>query len=51
MMTQSAISHQLRILKGSHLVRSRRKGKAMLYSLADAHVRTMLDQGLEHIEE
>ncbi|MDY5014986.1 MAG: metalloregulator ArsR/SmtB family transcription factor [Eubacteriales bacterium] len=51
MMTQSAISHQLRILKGSHLVRSRREGKAMLYSLADAHVRTMLDQGLEHIEE
>ncbi|MEA4822742.1 MAG: metalloregulator ArsR/SmtB family transcription factor [Clostridiaceae bacterium] len=50
-MTQSAISHQLRILKGSHLVRSRREGKTMVYSLADAHVKTMLDQGLEHIEE
>ena len=50
-MTQSAISHQLRVLKQSHLVRCRRDGKTMLYSLADSHVRTMLDQGLEHIEE
>ena len=50
-MTQSAISHQLRVLKQSHLVRFRREGKTMLYSLADSHVRTMLNQGLEHIEE
>ncbi|MGI6337646.1 MAG: winged helix-turn-helix transcriptional regulator [Clostridiales bacterium] len=50
-MTQSAISHQLRVLRQSHLVRCRREGKAILYSLADCHVRTMLDAGLEHVEE
>ena len=50
-MTQSAISHQLRVLKQNHLVRARREGKAMVYSLADSHVRTILDQGLEHVEE
>lgn len=50
-MTQSAISHQLRILKNSRLVKSRRVGKSVFYSLADAHVRTMIDQGREHIEE
>ncbi len=50
-MTQSAISHQLRILKNSRLVKSRREGKSVFYSLADAHVRTMIDQGREHIEE
>lgn len=50
-MTQSAISHQLRILKQNKLVRSRREGKSIFYSLADAHVRTMIAQGREHIEE
>ena len=50
-MTQSAISHQLKILKNSKLVKSRREGKSVFYSLADAHVRTMIAQGREHIEE
>lgn len=50
-MTQSAISHQLRILKQSRLVKSRREGKSIFYSLADGHVRTIINQGLEHIEE
>lgn len=50
-MTQSAISHQLRILKQSKLVKSRREGKSIFYSLADGHVRTIIAQGREHIEE
>ena len=50
-MTQPAISHQLKILKQAKLVRSRREGKSMFYSLADGHVRTIIAQGLEHIEE
>ncbi len=50
-MTQSAISHQLRGLKQSKLVRYRREGKTVLYSLADGHVRTILDQGMEHVGE
>lgn len=50
-MNQSAVSHQLRILKQGKLVKSRRDGKAMLYSLADEHVKTILNQGLEHILE
>ena len=50
-MTQSAISHQLKILKVNRLVKSRRVGKSVFYSLADAHVRTIIDQGREHIEE
>lgn len=50
-MTQSAISHQLRILKQNKLVKSRREGKSIFYSLADEHVRTIIDQGREHIEE
>ena len=50
-MTQSAISHQLRVLKQAHLVRSRRVGKQIYYSLADDHVRTILGQGMDHIEE
>lgn len=50
-MTQSAISHQLRVLKQSRLVKYRREGKSILYSLADDHVRTIVNQGLEHIEE
>ena len=50
-MTQSAISHQLRILKQSKLVKSRREGKSIFYSLADSHVRTIIAQGLDHVEE
>ena len=50
-MTQSAISHQLRILKQSKLVKNRREGKSIFYSLADDHVRTIIAQGREHIEE
>lgn len=50
-MTQSAVSHQLRILKQNKLVRSRREGKSVFYSLADGHVRAIIDQGLEHVEE
>ena len=50
-MTQSAISHQLKILKQSKLVKSRREGRSVFYYLADDHVRTIIDQGREHIEE
>lgn len=50
-MTQSAISHQLRLLKQNKLVKSRRDGKSIFYSLADGHVRTIIAQGREHIEE
>ena len=50
-MTQSAISHQLKILKQSKLVKNRREGKSVFYSLADGHVRTIIAQGREHIEE
>ena len=50
-MTQSAISHQLRSLKQSRLVKSRREGKSVFYSLADEHVRAIIAQGQEHIEE
>ena len=50
-MTQSAVSHQLRILKQAHLVKSRRDGKTIFYSLADEHLRTLLEQGTEHIHE
>ena len=47
----SAVSHQLRILKQSELVRFRRDGKTIYYSLADDHVRTIIGQGTEHINE
>lgn len=50
-MSQSSISHQLRILKQSRLVKFRREGRALYYSLCDNHVKTMLNQGLEHINE
>lgn len=50
-MTQSAISHQLQVLKKSKLVKYRRDGKTVFYSLSDAHVRTIIDQGMEHIAE
>ena len=47
--SQSAISHQLRMLKQMHLIKFRREGKNILYSLADDHVRTILQMGLEHV--
>ena len=50
-MTQSSISHQLRVLKQSRLVRFRREGKNIVYSLADDNVHTIMSQGLEHLEE
>lgn len=50
-MTQSAISHQLSVLKKNKLVKSRREGKVVFYSLADGHVRTMINQGIEHVTE
>ena len=50
-MNQSAVSHQLRILKTSNLVKTRRNGKSIIYSLTDDHVRTIIDCGMEHIAE
>ena len=50
-MTQSAVSHQLRVLKQARLVRNRREGKTIFYFLADDHVRTIIGQGMEHINE
>ena len=50
-MNQSAVSHQLKILKQSKLVKCRREGKSMFYSLADDHVKTILKMGLEHVLE
>lgn len=51
MMNQSAISHQLRTLKQMDLVKSRRDGKTIYYSLADDHIKSILSQGMEHINE
>ncbi len=50
-LTQSAVSHQLRVLKGARLVKPRRDGKTVFYSLADDHVRKIIAQGMEHITE
>lgn len=50
-MTQSAISHQLRVLKQAKLVKNRKEGKVVYYSLDDNHIKQVLDQGLEHINE
>ena len=50
-LSQSAVSHQLRLLKQMHLIKHRREGKNILYSLADDHVVTILKMGLEHIME
>ena len=50
-MSQSATSHQLRILKQMDLVKNRREGKTIFYSLADSHIVTILSQGIDHIEE
>ncbi|RKD31024.1 ArsR/SmtB family transcription factor [Lacrimispora algidixylanolytica] len=50
-MSQSAISHQLRVLKQMRLVKFRRDGKTVFYSLSDSHIETILAQGMEHISE
>ena len=50
-MTQSAISHQLRVLKQMKLVKNRRDGKTVYYSLADDHIQNIISQGMEHIME
>lgn len=50
-MTPSAISHQLKLLRQGKLVKCRREGKSIFYSLADDHVRTIIKQGLEHVKE
>ena len=50
-MNQSTISHQLKTLRNSRLIRYRREGKQVFYSLADGHVRTILGQGMEHVAE
>ncbi|HBB29706.1 MAG TPA: transcriptional regulator [Clostridiales bacterium] len=50
-MTQSAISHQLRVLKKAKLVKNRKEGKVVFYSLDDEHVKQIFDQGLTHINE
>lgn len=50
-LTQTAVSHQLRVLKNSKLVKYRREGKNLFYSLADSHVRRIIGQGMDHISE
>ena len=50
-LSQSAVSHQLRVLKTSKLVKFRRDGKTVFYSLADDHIQTIMNQGMEHILE
>lgn len=50
-MTQSAVSHQLSILKNARLVKSRKEGKTVFYSLDDSHIQSILNVGLNHIEE
>lgn len=49
--TQSAVSHQLRVLKQSRLVKYRREGKSVIYSIADDHVKTIIATALEHVSE
>lgn len=50
-LSQSGVSHQLRLLKSSRLVKPRKEGKTVFYSLADDHVRKIIAQGMEHISE
>lgn len=50
-LTQTAVSHQLRVLKANKLVKARKEGKNVFYSLDDDHVRRIINQGMEHIEE
>ena len=50
-MSQTAVSHQLRVLRTNKLVKGRKEGKIVFYSLADDHVRTILGQGMDHVDE
>ncbi|MDO4535954.1 MAG: metalloregulator ArsR/SmtB family transcription factor [Clostridium perfringens] len=50
-MTQSAVSHQLRLLKKSHIVKFRKEGKVVYYSLDDGHIKSIVDQGIMHTSE
>ena len=50
-LSQSAVSHQLRVLKSAELVKYRREGKTVFYSLADDHVKTIISNGMEHVLE
>ena len=50
-MSQTAVSHQLRVLRTNKLVKGRKEGKIVFYSLSDDHVRTIIDQGMEHVDE
>ena len=50
-MSQTAVSHQLRVLRTNKLVKGRKDGKIVFYSLSDDHVRTIIDQGMEHVDE
>ena len=50
-LTQTAVSHQLRVLKQSKLVKARRSGKTVFYSLDDSHIHSILDMGIHHLEE
>lgn len=50
-MSSSAVSHQLRVLRGQKIVKYRKDKKNVIYSLVDSHVSTLLDQGLEHVKE
>lgn len=50
-MTDSAVSHQLKILRSNKLIKSRRDGKSVFYSLLDDHVKTIIEQGMDHIME
>ena len=50
-LTESAVSHQLRLLRGLRLVKSRREGRHIYYSLADHHIVKLFEQGLEHVQE
>lgn len=50
-MTKSAVSHQLRVLKDNNLVKNRREGKIIYYSLADSHVQDILEKAVEHLDE
>ena len=50
-MSESAVSHQLRVLKQMDLVKNRRDGKTIFYALADSHIITILNTGIEHLEE
>lgn len=50
-LSQTAVSHQLRVLKNNKLVRFRKEGKIVFYSLDDDHVRSIIEMGMEHVEE